>query len=72
MNPPDRKIVSGEVAAFRFGAEWKRNPGSSRSDYMNDAAGYYGSECFADLSDTKKKELIAAFNAGAEAETRAV
>ena len=55
-----------------MGAEYQANPGSSRKEYLDDAAYYFGEnmESLSDLSDEDRKACIAAFQEGADAEKR--
>jgi hypothetical protein len=60
----------GAKAAFQFGAEYQANPGSSRMEYLDDAAKDFreGVETIADLSADEKKACFAEFNRGVETE----
>jgi hypothetical protein len=60
----------GRAAAYYFGAEYTANPGSSRMEYMNDCAFYYGKERYRDLSMEERNEIQNAFNEGCAAEKR--
>lgn len=70
MNKPKRDPKQGAFAARQFGAEWVANPGSSRQDYLNDSAYYFGEgmEKFSDLNAEDRAVCIREFNAGAAAE----
>ena len=59
----------GIFAAKQFGAEYQANPGSSRMEYLNDAAWYFGEgKTYATLTAKERTELNTAFNAGIQAE----
>jgi hypothetical protein len=70
LNKPKRGPERGAFAARQFGAEWVANPGSSRQEYLNDSAYYFGEdkEKFSDLSADEKAVCLREFNAGAAAE----
>lgn len=61
---------NGPKAAKEMGAEHQANPGSSRREYLNDAAYYFGDdkEKFSDLSEEEKTACREAFEAGVAAE----
>lgn len=53
-----------------MGAEYQANPGSSRREYLDNSAYYFGEdkETFADLSLEEKEICLNAFQAGIVAE----
>lgn len=57
---------NGPKAAKSMGAEYQANPGSSRREYLNDSAHYFGEdkESFDDLSEDEKVLCSSAFDAG--------
>ena len=66
MNYPTRNEQAGAKAAFAFGAEYQANPGSSRREYLDSAAYYFGPdfEKVSDLSENQKEVLFREFQAG--------
>lgn len=69
MNEPKKGFKEGVFAARQFGAEFVANPGSSKMDYLNDAAWYFGEgKTYATLTPEEKVALGEAFNAGMRAE----
>lgn len=59
----------GVFAARQFGAEFIANPGSSRMDYLNDAAFYFGEgKTYSKLTPDERKALNKAFTEGEQAE----
>lgn len=71
MNKPKRGFNEGKFAARSFGAEYQANPGSSRTDYLNDAAWYFGKEKISELNEEERKALYEEFAAGIKAEKEA-
>lgn len=61
-----RSPTNGLIAAKQFGAEYQANPGSSRREYLDSSAYYFGEdkECFSDLSQEEKSALLKAFQEG--------
>ncbi len=57
---------NGPIAARAMGAEHQANPGSSRREYLDNAAYYFGEdkESFSDLSEEQKAICKSAFNEG--------
>jgi len=57
---------NGPIAAKYMGAEYKANPGSSRREYLDNSAYYFGEdkESFSDLSEDEKAICRKAFNEG--------
>jgi len=70
MNDQKRGKKEGGYAARQFGAEYQANPGSSRREYLDSAAWYYGKELFSDLTADEAKSCIENFNAGIQAEKK--
>lgn len=68
MNNQKRGTKEGLFAARQFGAEFQANPGSSRMEYLDSAAWYFGVESFAELSEEQKWQCKAAFDQGIKAE----
>lgn len=61
-----RSSEYGPKAAKAFGAEYQANPGSSRKEYLDSSAYYFGNdkEKFSDLSPEEKTICLKEFNAG--------
>jgi hypothetical protein len=69
MNDPKKGFKEGVFAARQFGAEFKANPGSSRMEYLNDAAWYFGEgKTYSTLTAEEKAALLKAFAEGERAE----
>jgi hypothetical protein len=65
MNEPKKGFKEGVFAARQFGAEFVANPGSSRIEYLNDAAWYFGEgKTYATLTAEEKFALCEAFSEG--------
>jgi hypothetical protein len=60
--------TKGRSAAYYFGAEYTANPGSSRMEYLDDCASYYGKARYLDLSTEERAEVQQAFYEGCAAE----
>ena len=72
MNEPKKGFKEGVFAARQFGAEFVANPGSSKMEYLNDAAFYFGEgKTYAKLTAEERAALVEAFNAGMRAEKEA-
>jgi len=65
-----RTQESGLFAAKQFGAEYQANPGSSRAEYLDASAHYFGQdkESFTDLTKEEKAACLQAFEKGIKAE----
>jgi hypothetical protein len=70
MNNAVRNPEAGARAAHYMGAEYAANPGSSRMEYLDSAAWYFGSdkESRSDLTPEEKTILHREFQKGIEAE----
>ena len=69
MNEPKKGFEQGVFAAKQFGAEYVANPGSSKLEYLNNAAWYFGEgKTYATLTADERKALNVAFNEGMKAE----
>lgn len=64
MNNQKRGFAEGEFAATQFGAGFQANPGSSRSEYLDSAAWYFGKESFSQLTAEEKSACRGAFQVG--------
>ena len=66
----ERNYEAGIKAAFQMGAEYQANPGSSRMEYINNAAWYFGpdKESQKDLTPEERDALRKAFREGQAAE----
>ena len=67
-----RNLGAGTKAAHYMGAEYAANPGSSRREYLDSAAYYFGEtkETYADLTAEEKLICSKQFQAGIEAERK--
>ena len=67
-----RDFESGMKAARSMGAEYAANPGSSRMEYLDSAAWYFGpdKESRSDLNEEEKKALFKSFQEGVQAERK--
>lgn len=64
--------AEGKRAARYFGAEyWCNRETSSRLEYLESVAAYYGHKTFAEMPDELKKEARAEFEAGIRDEKKA-
>jgi len=66
MKEQKRGMKEGIFAAEQFGAEFQANPGSSRFEYVESAAWYFGKESFSELSQVEKIACRSAFVRGIE------
>lgn len=66
----ERNYEAGIKAARYMGAEYQANPGSSRMEYIDSAAWYFGpdKECQKDLTKEEREALHKAFREGQAAE----
>ena len=72
MNDPKKGFKEGVFAARQFGAEFTANPGSSRREYLNDAAWYFGEDkTYSNLTAEEREALNTAFAEGVKAEKEA-
>ena len=62
----------GKRAARYFGTEFQANPGSSRMEYMDSIAAYYGFDRWRDMPKDLREEASKEFSAGIAAEKKAV
>lgn len=69
MDEPKKGMKEGIFAAKQFGAEFEANPGSSRMEYLNDAAFYFGEgKTYSTLTQEERDALNKAFSEGIQAE----
>ncbi len=68
MNDIKRGLKEGTYAAFAMGAECQANPGSSRRDYLNDAAWYFGKDSLKDLNEEERTICHREFERGMKTE----
>lgn len=64
--PHPCSFEGGVQAAYDFGSEHQVNPGSSQSDYYDDAARHFRVEakCYSDLTLSERFALRRSFSAG--------
>jgi hypothetical protein len=70
MDPTKRGKKEGASAARYFGSEYQANPGSSRRDYLNDSAWYFGVDDYKKLSPEDREVCDREFAAGIAAERK--
>lgn len=73
MKEPARGFAEALAVARYMGAEYRANPGSSRRDYYDDIAWYFGidgDDAWHKVPAEQKLELVKAFNGGAAAERK--
>jgi hypothetical protein len=69
MDSIKKGFKEGVFAARQFGAEFVANPGSSRMEYLNDAALYFGEgKTYSTLTSEERQALQKAFAEGMKAE----
>ena len=71
MEEPKRGREEGKVVAKYFGTEYQANPGSSRMEYYDSIAWYYGHEKWSEMKDDERQEAAKLFEAGVRKEQKA-
>lgn len=71
MNEPERGREAGKRNARYFGAEYQANrSNSTRQEYFESIAWYYGHESWDEMTDEERTEAIEEFNEGVRRETK--
>jgi hypothetical protein len=68
MDTIKRGFEEGVRAARYMGTEFQANPGSSRREYLDSSAWYFGYDTYAEMPDKERQACAESFNAGVKAE----